>query len=385
MLRDLTIQNYRCFKDFHIDGLARVNLIVGSNNSGKTSLLEAVYLLVNQLNFESLIEVLHNRGEIADKTSSPPGLERANMMGKGYQFRHIFHGHQLNFNQAISFQSKQEQPLELQIQVKQRDRTEITSQYQIVLNSQGIVGDSSGFSLLFSNGQDTAISMPVRYDGFITEETLHLWKQYPSHAYFVEPDTIVNSFLINNSSNLFITTSNLTFEQMASFWDGITLTPKEDNVVRALQILEPNIQRISFTTRQNSNSGVLLKLDKQSDPIPLESMGEGMRRILSIAMAAVTVENGFLLVDEIESGLYYETQVDMWRLVLETAQKLNLQVFATTHSWDCISAFQEALSKLEDNAVGKLFRLSLRGEHIRAVEYTPDELSIAVRQSIEVR
>jgi hypothetical protein len=63
MLRDLTIKNYRCFKDFSIDDLARVNLIVGKNNSGKTSFLEAVYLLVNQGNPHALIEILESRGE----------------------------------------------------------------------------------------------------------------------------------------------------------------------------------------------------------------------------------------------------------------------------------------------------------------------------------
>jgi ABC-type branched-subunit amino acid transport system ATPase component len=51
-----------------------------------------------------------------------------------------------------------------------------------------------------------------------------------------------------------------------------------------------------------------------------------MRQIFTLAMAAVTVENGFLLVDEIETGLYYESQTDMWRLVLEVAQQLNVQV-----------------------------------------------------------
>jgi len=114
-------------------------------------------------------------------------------------------------------------------------------------------------------------------------------------------------------------------------------------------------------------------------------MGEGMRQILTLAMAAVTVENGFLLVDEIETGLYYESQTDMWRLLLEIAQQLNVQVFATTHSWDCISAFQEALSQLEDSSVGKLFRLSRKGENIRAVDYPAEKLGVAVRQNIEVR
>ncbi|BAZ14450.1 hypothetical protein NIES4071_62940 [Calothrix sp. NIES-4071] len=64
MLNDLTVQNYRCLKDLHIKDFARVNLLVGMNNSGKTSLLEAIYLLVNQDDvYLSLIELLHNRAE----------------------------------------------------------------------------------------------------------------------------------------------------------------------------------------------------------------------------------------------------------------------------------------------------------------------------------
>jgi predicted ATP-dependent endonuclease of OLD family len=70
---------------------------------------------------------------------------------------------------------------------------------------------------------------------------------------------------------------------------------------------------------------------------------------------------------------------------LEVAQQLNVQVFATTHSWDCITAFAEAIAQSEDRSVGKLFRLSRRDENIRAVEYSSDELFIAVNQSIEVR
>ncbi|MEG4392568.1 AAA family ATPase [Microcoleus sp. BROC3] len=88
MLRDLTIQNYRCFKDFHIDELARVNLIVGQNNSGKTTFLEAIYLLVQQQNIQALFDVLSSRGEqskIQTQLASGQAVNRSK-----YQFEHIF-------------------------------------------------------------------------------------------------------------------------------------------------------------------------------------------------------------------------------------------------------------------------------------------------------
>ncbi|NEP45204.1 MAG: ATP-binding protein, partial [Okeania sp. SIO2H7] len=105
----------------------------------------------------------------------------------------------------------------------------------------------------------------------------------------------------------------------------------------------------------------------------------------SLAMAVLTAENGYLLVDEIDISLYYMTQTDIWEFLLQIALDFNVQIFATTHSWDCICAFQEALENLEDNAIGKVLRLQWRGEHFRTVDYPGDKLGIAVRQSIEVR
>ena len=64
MLRDITIENYRLFREFSLTSLARVNLIVGTNNSGKSSLLEAVYLLTSEGARSSLVNILHERGEL---------------------------------------------------------------------------------------------------------------------------------------------------------------------------------------------------------------------------------------------------------------------------------------------------------------------------------
>ena len=391
MLRDLTIQNYRCFKDFHIDGLARVNLIVGMNNSGKTSLLEAVNLLVNQLDLQCLLDLLHNRGEMAIQQTTM-GLGETRQASNVYQIKHIFYGHQLSLDQKIVLQStafshdatasptgsQKDYPLSLNIQLK-HNQPQIPSlptslQQFFPFAGTGMELDMFNVLLVFSTSHNSQIAIPVIDDKLIDSKFIQTVVPY-----------LFKSRLNKNNSSLLLTTSHLSFEQLSLLWDNITLTPKEESVLKALQILEPNVERISFTSRQTANSGILIKIKGERDPIPLGTMGEGMHRILNLAMAAVTVENGFLLVDEIETGLHHETQTDMWRLVLEIAQQLNIQVFATTHSWDCVCAFQEALDEFPDSSIGKLFRLSQKGDTIRPVEYTPDELSVAVRQSIEVR
>ena len=374
MLRDLTIQNYRSFKDFQIDGLARVNLIVGMNNNGKTSLLESVYLLVNQGKFECLIDLLNSRGEIDVErlTRSASPASSGGLLSREVSrlnFLHIFYGHKLSFNHAINIQSQKEEPLLFQIQPQA-----IPKQLQISETVGYVDADVAAFELILSYSHDIERKLYVSSNG-----ALRLGSSQSKNLFQT------NLSLSANNQSVFLTTNNLDIEQLAVLWDSITLTPKEESVVAALQILESRVERISFTSRQTSNSGILLKLRGQLNPIPLGSMGDGMRRILTLAMSAVTVENGFLLVDEIDTGFHYQIQTDIWRLILEIAQKLNIQVFATTHSWDCVYAFEEALAQSKDGSIGKLFRLSMRDENIRAVEYTANDLSIAVRQGIEVR
>lgn len=370
MLRDLTIQNYRCFKDFHIDGLARVNLIVGSNNSGKTSLLEAVYLLVNKCDPQCFLSLIQGRGEIASFTKS--GI-RPNT----YQIKHIFHRHKFALENPIYLQSQRDHFISVKIQLSALKKEE--NLFEDLSKDDVYAEDNSEteipiFELSFLCGADIEMKAPVREDGSIQVRDIQLAKRQSQ----------MNRFLITPPCQ-FLSTSNYSFDKLAELWDNIQLTPEEEKVVKALQILEPDVERIGFKSRPTSNSGINIKIQKQPDPIPLGSMGEGMRRILSLAMAAVTVENGFLLVDEIETGLYYEAQTDMWRLIISTAERLNIQVFATTHSWDCIAAFQEALAEFEDNSIGKLFRLNRRDDNIRSVAYTADELAIAIPHSIEVR
>jgi recombinational DNA repair ATPase RecF len=112
MLHDLAIQNYRCFKDFQIEGLTQVNLIVGPNNSGKTSLLEAFYLLGEQLDPQGLVEILEYRGEVGESFT---GVRDQMSRSQSHQITHLFHGHQLQSGQEIRFQSHKDRFLKLEL------------------------------------------------------------------------------------------------------------------------------------------------------------------------------------------------------------------------------------------------------------------------------
>ena len=97
-----------------------------------------------------------------------------------------------------------------------------------------------------------------------------------------------------------------------------------------------------------------------------------------------TARAGFLLIDEAENGIHHTIQRDFWRMVLLTAHENNVQVFATTHSWDCVAGFAQAAVAAE-GVEGALVRLDSDGENIRAVEYSERQLHVAAEQGIEVR
>jgi AAA15 family ATPase/GTPase len=150
--------------------------------------------------------------------------------------------------------------------------------------------------------------------------------------------------------------------------------------------IAPGIESINFTdnlatTHERTATVKVVGIDER---IPLSSLGNGMLRVLGIALALVNAEDGILLIDEFENSLYYSVQSDLWRLIFQIAHRLNIQVFATTHSWDCIKAFQSA-TQGDTQDTGMLIRLESRKHGIGATLFDQSELGIVTREQIEVR
>ncbi len=113
-------------------------------------------------------------------------------------------------------------------------------------------------------------------------------------------------------------------------------------------------------------------------------MGEGMNRMLGIALALVNAKDGMLLIDEVDTGLHYSVLPDLWKLIFEVAHRLNVQVFATSHSKDCVEAFQQAADNNKDEE-GILVRLEVQDGEVVPVTFDERMLNIATREHIEVR
>ncbi|VFM94905.1 MAG: AAA domain-containing protein, putative AbiEii toxin, Type IV TA system [Candidatus Kentron sp. G] len=189
----------------------------------------------------------------------------------------------------------------------------------------------------------------------------------------------------------FVSARGISDQESSDLWDSISLTDLEDDVIQGLRILEPELVRLTFV---KMNSGVegyyrvrdripLVRQNKSSNPVPLKSLGDGMIRIFHIVLSLVSAKGGILLIDEFENGLHWEVQEKAWRLIFELAEKLDVQVFATTHSRDCVNNFSKVW---KDNAgQGAFVRIVREHDKTAIKEYDAQLLTDSLEMDTEVR
>ena len=189
---------------------------------------------------------------------------------------------------------------------------------------------------------------------------------------------------------LFITTESLTSEELNALWNKVALTPNESLVLRALQFLDPNIERIAAQVAQSpgyygvsARGGFIVKLKGLEQPIPIGSMGDGMWRMLAMAIALTQCRGGVLLVDEVDTGLHYTVMSQMWRLIYNAAKELDIQVFATTHSYDCVYSLAQICTGSDPRNRVTVQRIETGKSH--SIPCDQDEISVAATREIEVR
>jgi len=364
MLKSFSIARFRLFRSLEVSSLGRVNLLVGKNNSGKSAFLEAVQLFAERASPHSLWDLVSVREETWSGRIEIIGNEEV-----GSPIRHLFREHQLPGlgDQGIVLGSDQDED-EIHICTvayrRLHDEEEDVSRLER-LEPEGVeISDPEvEVYLVAENGGRTRRLMKLAESG------------WPPRAVRMP---------VPKKVRVVPTRSMLTHE-VADLWDLIGLTPLEEEVLAGLKLIDESIEDVAFVEDRGRGSRMpLVRTTKFDEPVPLNSMGDGVSRLFQIVLALANVEDGILLVDEFENGLHWSIQPRVWETVFRLASKLNVQVFATTHSRDCVEAFHSAWQENPDS--GAFFRLSLddQGE-VRPVAYDLETLGDAVDTRVEVR
>lgn len=192
--------------------------------------------------------------------------------------------------------------------------------------------------------------------------------------------------ILSHEIHQFVSTRNEEPDHfLAQIWGKIALSEKEQYLIDALKIIDDNIERLAFIDDTDQTKKAIVKLRDTKQPISLNTMGEGINHILRTLLALVHCENGYLFIDEFATGLHWSVQAALWQMIFQLSLKLNIQIFATTHSLDTLYAFQE-IAKHDDThvAVIKLQKFPKKNK-IKAIHFKTEDIMIAVEQNIEVR
>jgi len=357
MITQLEIKNFRGFSEYKIDDVGQVNLLVGTNNCGKTSILEAVHLLKSRGDVSILDSITaERRGEELESTSPPDQTTESDI-------RRLFHGFEFNCGSQFSIHSIGSDEENVSVELQEIDRYRSGPPQIHPENNQIRISWNSG---TLDSHQDYPLS-----------ETGGLSYRYTRRHYKKTDNYVVES----------VPPASLPARKAVALFDTIVLTPDEDLLIDAVRIVEPDIERlasIKFSDDYISRAGIIVKSRKWKERVSIGNFGDGIWRLLGIALALVRAKNGTLLIDEIDTGLHHTVMSKMWKLICTTARKLNVQVFATTHSSDCWKT-------LADNAVEEEFAdMPIRIHRINknkesAVTFTNREMHLALDREIEVR
>ncbi len=390
ILNSLQVLRFRCFRELRIGRLGRVNLIVGKNNVGKSTVLEALRLYAKPGSVDDLVEILSARNEIL--RAEVDEWRRSYLLSLPVDS--LFCGRQALQEERPSIEIG---PIDAPDEVLRIAFQVVIAPPSTPLDSKGSDIDLVGRvlsqynfgvqSLLFRAGNAARLVMA----GVKPFEKLGVSKGSPNPIN-VDADSLMKPF--REIPQYSVGPNGLGPDAVVRLWDTVSLHSSESEVIGALRLIAPEVERVavkgpgdrvsrSLQGRDADERIPFAKVEGFDEPMPLLALGDGVNRLFGLALALVSARGGLLLVDEIENGIHYSVQADLWRLIFQTAARLNVQVFATTHSYDCIQAFETAARESEEEGV--LVRLARKDDRTLVGEFDERELEVAVEGNIEVR
>jgi AAA15 family ATPase/GTPase len=299
-LKGIDINNFRGIKHLYTNNFGSINLITGKNNSGKTTLLESIFLCAGPCNPSLLFQINARRG-----------LERISQKQSTISYLH----NKLDTKNVISITARPKNQAKYTIKIFERALDEST------------IDDLSDESSTTTPSDSLIVELEYQQSGK---------SKYTSKA-IVGP----NSLKIKGSKNIFSDSVYIsagyrfdhdTQAERYSDLDKANLVPTYEKL---LEFFEEKILRTSLVIENNET---IIHFDVGFGLLPLPALGSGITRLSAILLALSKGRNAIVIIDEIENAFHHSCLENVWASISELANMSNCQVFAATHSEECIQA-----------------------------------------------
>jgi len=298
---NIKIMDYKKLNNFNLSKLAKINLITGINNSGKTTLIEAIYLLCRQNDFTGLMEIVSRRGKVEIDKLNPAWFID-----------------QLPQNIAISGQFDNN---DSKVQIKH------------------YIEDNIDFD---KSGYLESIKISSEFSGIKQESLTRLFNARNLETQFGTIKMLCHS--VFNSPFFF----NEQRRYTTHYYKSIQSKSK-DKIIKFIH--EKIIKSIENIELANDKQQFLVTDEKFTITPNLTQYGEGLQRIFFISHLFASAQNGVILIDEFENAIHVELISNFTSFICELAELFNVQVFLTSHSKECVDAFVKTIPNINDLAV----------------------------------
>jgi len=325
MLKSLKIRDFRRFRELGFAGLKRVNLIAGKNNTGKTAVLEALLLLLEGGRArESLPRTFRNCEKLAN-------LKEA-------YWKWLFYAGDMGRPAVVTAE------------------TEEGESWSVAVSAGAL---RPGYTLSHFDGLQLGVEM---------EQKSRARAGVPACGL---PGCVALSVRQTDPG------------QDAEEYDRVVLKAGgEERLEGLLRRVEPRLKGVR-SIRPHGATLIYLDLGLP-EKIPAMHLGQGFMRLLKIYSELLVSGKQVLLIDEFENGLHYSALRDVWRGVMHLAAQENVQVFATTHSYECIRAAHQTFAESSDYDFA-LHRLDEVGGEIVVRTYDRETLETSLASNFETR
>ena len=344
MLSKIEIERFRGIKHTFIEGFKQINLFLGKNNCGKSSLLESLFL--------------------ASGLSNPLLLIHVNIM-RGYgksrlkDLRLDFYNLDSSYPIHIRVENEEKRDLKISLFEQKQDNVSFNTDDTNILSNveEGKYGFKFDFEI-----NDRHFESRLHFDS----------------ANSTEATRIVSKHYVESLRCTYLSPK---YDFGASIQGLKNMLQNKDErfIVEGLRLIEPRVKDFIFADKEMLVDVGLAKR------IPVNMLGDGARKMVSLLTAVYDCKDGVLLVDEISNGFHYSVMCSLWKVLINAAIRNHTQLFVTTHDIDSIKGLRDAALEDYSDLVAAFKLLKTPEEELKAYHYSLESLDYSINQEIEIR
>lgn len=351
MIESVKIENFRCFSELEVHGLMPVNIIVGENASGKSAFLEAIYISREGMPSSAL--------QLREwRQMGSPRESGADASSLGQAWEDLFHNY--DSTRPINIELKGDQQSSHSLQIF-RDRGPSPA---LEANQQSTYAPSlSAIKFQWKPGNyDEIIVSSQTQDN--PQEWLAVALRAPNPIEFLGPH--IRSFP----------------QWLASRFSDLSKEGETAPILDALRSEYPFLKDLSLEL-DAGNPSVFASIEGSKRKLPAALVSDGFNKLLGILLSIASASKGTLLIDQIEDGFYFKKLPSIWKVIHGFAKANNTQIFATTHSKECLDALLPVIEANENDFA--LLRATRADDSIRFSVSNGRRFASALSQEFELR